>query len=64
MHPYVKDQILGHAATEMSRVYTHIPQQPLIQAINTLPVIEGWAHAPWLLEPLKWQRRLVRGATA
>jgi len=62
VHPFIKDQILGHAATEMSRVYTHIPQKPLIEAINTLPTIEAWASAPWLIEPLKWQRRLARKA--
>lgn len=60
VHEYLKDQILGHAVTTMSRRYVHVPQQPLIDAINTLPVIEGWAHAPWMLDPIKWQRRLVR----
>lgn len=60
VHPYLKDQILGHAVTDMSRRYTHVPQQPLIDAINTLPVIEAWRDAPWMAEPVKWQRRFVR----
>lgn len=60
VHPYLKDQILGHAADSMSRHYTNIPQQPLIDAINTLPVIEEWASAAWLTDPLTWQRKLVR----
>lgn len=60
VHPHVKDQILGHAVTDMSRNYTWVPQKPLIEAINTLPVIEAWQNAPWLNDPLKFQRRLVR----
>lgn len=60
IHPYVKDQILGHAVTDMSRNYTWVPQKPLIEAINTLPVIEAWRDAPWMHDPVTWQRRLVR----
>ena len=26
VHPHIKDQILGHAVTDMSRHYTHVPQ--------------------------------------
>jgi integrase/recombinase XerD len=61
VHPHIKDQILGHAADDMSRHYTHVPQQPLIEAINTLPVIDAWAKAPWMKDPLKWAHRLVEG---
>jgi len=34
--PYIKDQILGHAADNVSHLYTNV-QQPLIEAINTMP---------------------------
>lgn len=61
VHPYIKDQILGHAVTDMSRNYTKVPQAPLIEAINTLPVIEEWANAPWMSNPVAWTRRLVEG---
>lgn len=60
VHEYIKDQILGHSATSMSRLYVQVPQRPLIDAINTLPVIPAWRDAPWMLDPDKWQRRLVR----
>jgi integrase/recombinase XerD len=60
VHEYIKDQILGHSATSMSRLYVQVPQRPLIEAINTLPVIEAWRDAPWMHDPIKWQRRLVR----
>lgn len=60
VHPYVKDQILGHAVTDMSRRYTQVPQKPLIEAINTLPIITEWAKAEWLIRPLETQRRLAR----
>ena len=62
VHPHIKDQILGHAVTEMSRLYTQVPQPALIEAINKLPTIADWAGAEWLLEPVKWQRRLVRNS--
>lgn len=52
VHPYKKDQILGHAVDDMSRDYTWIAQPHLIEAINKLPVIEAWANAPWMLDPL------------
>jgi hypothetical protein len=38
-----KDQIVGHAVTDSSRLYTNVPQPPLLEAINALPVIDGWA---------------------
>jgi integrase/recombinase XerD len=60
VHPHIKDQILGHAVDDMSRHYTHVPQGPLIEAINTLPVIDEWAQAEWLHDPLTWQNKLVR----
>jgi integrase len=38
----VKDEILGHAGTnDMSKHYTHLPRQPLIDAINKLPWPDG-----------------------
>ncbi|HET8635503.1 MAG TPA: tyrosine-type recombinase/integrase [Acidobacteriaceae bacterium] len=60
VHVFTKDQILGHAVTDMSRNYTWIPQAPLIEAINTLPVIDAWRNAPWMADPVTWQRRFVR----
>lgn len=60
VHEYIKDQILGHASTDMSRHYTNVPQKPLIDAINTLPVVEGWGELPWMREPAKHINRLVR----
>lgn len=60
IHPYIKDQILGHAADDMSRHYTHVPQQPLIEAINTLPVPPLWREQEWWRDPVYWSRRLVK----
>lgn len=51
VHPHIKDQILGHAATDMSRRYTSVPQAPLIEAINTLPVPQGWRDLEWIRDP-------------
>jgi integrase/recombinase XerD len=62
IHPHIKDQILGHAADDMSRHYTNVPQQPLIEAINKLPVPEAWRDMPWRKDPLKWSGRLARKA--
>lgn len=59
VHPYVKDQILGHAADDMSRHYTNIPQQPLIDAINTIVVTDGWKAMEWLEDPLGWSAKLA-----
>lgn len=63
VHAYVKDQIMGHAKddSDSSRRYTHIPQPNLIEAINTLPVIEAWANAPWMHDPLAWAHKLAEG---
>lgn len=64
VHPHIKDQILGHAADSMSRHYTHVPQAPLIEAINRLPVPDAWRALPWLADPLEHTRRLTRRVTA
>lgn len=61
IHPFIKDQILGHAVTDMSRNYTDVPVADLIDAINSLPIIEDWANAPWMLDPLPWVGRLAEG---
>lgn len=63
VHPYVKDQILGHAADDMSRRYTHVPQKPLIDAINTLPSA-GWGEFWWWEDPLGLSGKLVPGTGA
>jgi hypothetical protein len=49
VHQFVKDQIMGHAkpTNDMSRHYTNVPRPQLLEAINTLPIIERWANAPW-----------------
>lgn len=52
IHPHIKDQILGHAVTDMSRHYTNLPQKELIAAIDTLPVVKAWADAPWMKDPV------------
>lgn len=62
IHPYVKDQIMGHAATEMSRLYTNIPQAPLIDAINTLPVPDAWRSCAWWEDPIAWSKKAYRPA--
>lgn len=59
VHPYIKDQILGHAADDMSRHYTNIPQKPLIDAINTIEVTDGWKALEWLEDPLGWSAKLA-----
>lgn len=61
VHPHIKDQILGHAVDDMSRHYTNVPQRPLIDAINTLPVPQVWRDLPWLEDPLAWAGRLAEG---
>ncbi|MCK1367231.1 site-specific integrase [Bradyrhizobium sp. 62] len=59
VHPHIKDQILGHAIDDMSRHYTHVPQAPLIEAINTLPIVGPWAKAPWMTDPVGQARKFV-----
>lgn len=61
VHSHIKDQILGHAADDMSRHYTNVPQAPLIEAINKLPVPSLWSGLPWLEDPLAWSGRLAEG---
>jgi integrase len=58
VHPHIKDQILGHAVDDMSRHYTNVPQAPLIEAIDLLPVPDLWRAQPWWEDPVKWASRL------
>lgn len=60
IHPHIKDQILGHASTDMSRHYTAVPQAHLIEAINTLSVPQEWRRMRWWDDPLSWSRRHVK----
>ena len=60
VHPHKKDQILGHAADDMSRHYTHVPQAPLIEAINKLPTIQEWLDADWMHTPVALTHRRAR----
>lgn len=64
VHPYIKDQILGHVADDMSRQYTRVPQKPLLEAINTLPVPSAWREFEWWKDPVYWSRRLVKWGDA
>lgn len=59
VHPYIKDQILGHATNDMSRRYTHVPQRPLIDAINTIEVPAEWRGLIWWDNPLAWAKKLA-----
>jgi integrase len=61
IHSHIKDQILGHVADDMSRHYTNVPQAPLIEAINTLPVPEILRELDWWSEPLKHVGKLAEG---
>jgi len=61
VHPHIKDQILGHASDSMSRHYTNVPQAPLIEAINKIPVPDAWRKLPWLEDPLGWSGKLAEG---
>src|SRR5690606_25233644 len=61
VHPHIKDQILGHAATDMSRHYTNVPQAPLIEAIDTLPVPDLWRELPWVADPAEWWGEVAEG---
>ncbi|GAJ91062.1 tyrosine-type recombinase/integrase [Rhizobium rhizogenes] len=60
VHPHIKDQILGHAANDMSRHYTNVAQAPLIEAINTLPVPDAWRRLDWWKDPLLLSRHHVK----
>jgi hypothetical protein len=48
----------------MSRHYTNVPQSPLIDAINTLPIIASWAAAPWMKNPVGMSKQYVEGMGA
>lgn len=61
VHSHIKDQILGHAVDDMSRHYTNVPQKPLIDAINALPVPDAWRALEWWVDPNMWTKRLVKG---
>lgn len=65
VHPHIKDQIVGHAVDDMSRNYTNVPQAPLIEAINTLPVPAAWREMSWWSDPVSASRlQFGRGAPA
>ncbi len=59
VHAHIKDQILGHAATEMSRVYTDVPQENLIQAIDRLPTPPLWKGAEIVENPGRVLQRVL-----
>jgi len=61
VHPYIKDQILGHARKDPSHTYTEVAQPALIEAINKLPVIPAWAAAPWMADPIGHAHKLAEG---
>lgn len=60
VHPHIKDQIMGHAADDMSRLYTSVPQPPLIAAINTLPTFPDWLAADWMKTPVALTHRRAK----
>ncbi len=64
VHPHIKDQILGHAVDDMSRHYTDVPQGPLLEAINRLPVVGTWKTALWMNDPVGMSKRYVQGMGA
>lgn len=64
VHAHIKDQIMGHSATDMSRRYTRVPQAPLIDAINKLPTPAAWRALSWWSDPLGAARAFNRAAQA
>ena len=36
VHEQVRDEIMGHASTDMGRRYSHVPREALLQAIDKL----------------------------
>lgn len=60
VHHHIKDQILGHAVDDMSRHYTNVPQAPLIEAINTLPVPQLWRDMWWWRDPISTSRNHIK----
>lgn len=59
VHTHIKAQILGHAVTEMSRVYTELPQASLIQAIDKLPKPQLWQDAEIVKNPWSMLEKIV-----
>lgn len=59
VHPHIKDQILGHAVTDMSRRYTHLPQPELIDAINKLPRPDVWMGSDLVQNPCTILRNVI-----
>jgi integrase len=59
VHPYTKDQILGHVVDDTSHDYVDVPKEELIIAINTLPAFPEWAAMPWMTDPLAWEHKRV-----
>lgn len=59
VHPYTKDQILGHVVDDTSHDYVDVPKEELITAINTLPTSPEWAAMPWMTDPLAWEHKRV-----
>jgi hypothetical protein len=49
---------------DMSRHYTNVPQAPLIDAINKLPVVAASAAAPWMKDPVGMSKQYVGGMGA
>jgi hypothetical protein len=43
---------------------TSVPQAPLIEAVNTLPVITAWADALWMRDPAGMTKKFVKGMGA
>jgi len=37
VHEQVRDELMGHASTDMGRRYSHIPRASLVEAVNRLP---------------------------
>ena len=61
----IKDQILGHFHSgDPSWNYTNVSMPTLLEAINRLPVIDAWAAAPWMNDPLAYATRLAEGTGA
>ncbi len=54
---------MGHAvqSSDVSRGYTDVPFPALRDAVNTLPVIDRWANASWMKDPIAWASKLAEG---
>lgn len=53
VHKHIRAQIPGRVITEMSRVYTELPQESLIEAIYKLPRPMLWSEAEIVKNPWK-----------